>query len=248
MPVAMRQADRWGAHDGSVETGSSVRWRSCSSGSQFHGPCRRHHGTATVRYGSSALLSSGRCAHGRRSYRAHLAGLVVSNMTASVAEYVKYAAVLVGELPPAAQAVIARHRAKADYEAPEYQQVLMEEVYSRHVCRLNPWPEPLQRCFRMMNAKIYNTMQGPDEFNIIGSFKEWDIWARLHEIAVPTLLIAARYDEMSPAQIQRMGTLIPHARVALCERGSHMAMYDDQRAYFDALIPFLREAYGRGRT
>ena len=181
-------------------------------------------------------------------YPEHLAGLVVSNMTASVAEYVKYAAVLVGELPPAAQAVIARHRAKAVYEAPEYQQVLMEEVYSRHVCRLNPWPEPLQRCFRMMNAKIYNTMQGPDEFNIIGSFKEWDIWARLHEIAVPTLLIAARYDEMSPAQIQRMGTLIPHARVALCERGSHMAMYDDQRAYFDALIPFLREAYGRGRT
>ena len=181
-------------------------------------------------------------------YPEHLAGLVVSNMTASVAEYVKYAAVLVSELPPAAQAVIAHHRAKADYEAPEYQKVLMEEVYSRHVCRLNPWPEPLQRCFRMMNAKIYNTMQGPDEFNIIGSFKEWDIWARLHEIAVPTLLIAARYDEMSPAQIQRMGTLIPHARVALCERGSHMAMYDDQRAYFDALIPFLREAYGRGRT
>ena len=181
-------------------------------------------------------------------YPEHLAGLVVSNMTASVAEYVKYAAVLVRELPAAAQAVIARYRAKADYEAPEYQKVLMEEVYSRHVCRLNPWPEPLQRCFRMMNTKIYNTMQGPDEFNIIGSFKEWDIWARLHEIAVPTLLIAARYDEMSPAQIQRMGTLIPHARVALCERGSHMAMYDDQRAYFDALIPFLREAYGRGRT
>ena len=181
-------------------------------------------------------------------YPEHLAGLVVSNMTASVAEYVKYAAVLVGELPPAAQAVIARHRAKADYEAPEYQQVLMEEVYSRHVCRLSPWPEPLQRCFRMMNTKIYNTMQGPDEFNIIGSFKEWDIWARLREIAVPTLLIAARYDEMSPAQIQRMGTLIPHARVALCGRGSHMAMYDDQRAYFDALIPFLREAYGRKRT
>jgi len=178
----------------------------------------------------------------------HLAGLVVSNMTASVAEYVKYAAVLVSELPPAAQAVIAHHRAKADYEAPEYQKVLMEEVYSRHVCRLNPWPEPLQRCFRMMNTKIYNTMQGPDEFNIIGSFKEWDIWARLREIAVPTLLIAARYDEMSPAQIQRMGTLIPHARVALCGRGSHMAMYDDQRAYFDALIPFLREAYGRKRT
>jgi proline iminopeptidase len=181
-------------------------------------------------------------------YPQHLAGLVVSNMTASVAEYVKYAAILVSQLPPAAQAVIARHRAKADYEAPEYQKVLMEEVYTRHVCRLNPWPEPLQRCFRLMNAKIYNTMQGPDEFNIVGNFKQWDIWGRLHRISTPTLLIAARHDEMSPAQIQRMGTLIPHARVAICEHGSHMAMYDDQRAYFDALLPFLHDTSANRQT
>ena len=72
--------------------------------------------------------------------------------------------------------------------------------------------------------------------------------SRLHGIRVPTLLIAARNDEMSPVQIQRMGSLIPHARVAMCEHGSHMAMYDDQRAYFDALIPFLREAYAARRT
>ncbi len=174
----------------------------------------------------------------------HLSGLIVSNMTASVAEYVKYAEVLVSQLPAAAQAVIARHRAKGDYDSPEYQKVLMEEVYNRHVCRLDPWPEPVQRCFRLINEKIYNTMQGPDEFNIIGNFRHWDIWSRLHEIQVPTLLIRARHDEMSPEQIGRMGTLIPHSRVATCERGSHMAMYDDQAAYFAALLPFIHEAHG----
>lgn len=134
-------------------------------------------------------------------YPQHLAGLVVSNMTASVAEYVKYAAALVKQLPARAQAVIARHRAAGDYQAAEYQKVLMEEVYSRHVCRLDPWPEPVQRCFRTMNAKIYNIMQGPDEFNITGTFRHWDIWDRLSGIKAPTLLIAARYDEMSPGQI-----------------------------------------------
>jgi proline iminopeptidase len=178
-------------------------------------------------------------------YPQHLAGLVVSNMTASVAEYVKHAAELVKQLPPAAQAVIARHRASGDYEAPEYQKVLMDEVYSRHVCRLKPWPEPVLRCFRTINAKIYNTMQGPDEFNIVGNFKAWDIWKRLPQITTPTLLIAARHDEMSTEQIQRMGTLIPHARVHVCENGSHMAMYDDQQDYFAALVPFLREAYAK---
>jgi proline iminopeptidase len=86
-------------------------------------------------------------------------------------------------------------------------------------------------------------MQGPDEFNIVGNFKDWDIWDRLKEIRVPTLLIGARYDEMDPDQIRRMGTLIPHSRVVICPEGSHLALYDDQARYFAALVPFLHEAH-----
>src|SRR5579872_62169 len=171
----------------------------------------------------------------------HLEGLVISNMTASVAEYVRYAEVLVSRLPPAARATIARHRASGEYDSPEYQKVLTEEVYNRHFCRLTPWPEPVQRSLRTINAKIYNIMQGPDEFNIVGNFKNWDIWQRLPGIKTPTLLIAARHDEMSPEQITRMSKLIPNARLTVCERGSHMAMYDDQSAYFAALIRFLHD-------
>ncbi|HEY3786043.1 MAG TPA: proline iminopeptidase-family hydrolase [Steroidobacteraceae bacterium] len=178
-------------------------------------------------------------------YPQHLSGLVISNMTASVAEYVKYAEVLVSRVPPAARAIIQRHRAARDYESPEYEKVLMQQIYARHFCRLDPWPEPLQRSMRTLNTKIYNTMQGPDEFTIVGNLKDWDVWGRLHEIKVPTLLIAARHDEMSPEQIARMGSLIPHSRVVVCEGGSHMAMYDDQKAYFAALLPFLHEAHAR---
>lgn len=179
-------------------------------------------------------------------YPRHLAGLVISNMTASVAEYVRHAEQLLAALPAPALAVIRRHRARGDYDAPEYQEVLMREVYARHVCRLDPWPEPVQRAFRMMNAKIYNIMQGPDEFNITGNFRDWDIWARLPGIRTPTLLIGARHDEMDPAQIERMGRLIPGARVFICPAGSHMAMYDDQAAYFGALLEFLPRAWARG--
>lgn len=176
-------------------------------------------------------------------YPQHLRGLVISNMTASVAEYVKYAEVLVSHVPPAARAVIQRHRAAGDYESPEYERVLMEEIYNRHFCRLDPWPEPVQRAMRTLNSKIYNTMQGPDEFTIIGNLKHWDVWDRLHDIKMPTLLIGGRHDEMSPEQIGRMGSLIPHSQVVICEGGSHMAMYDDQRAYFAALLPFLQDAH-----
>jgi proline iminopeptidase len=178
----------------------------------------------------------------------HLSGLVISNMTASVAEYVRYADLLLSRVPAAPRAIIERYRAARQYDSPEYEKVLTAEIYNRHFCRLDPWPEPVQRSMRTINSKIYNIMQGPDEFTIIGNLKHWDVWSRLSEIAVPTLLIAARNDEMSPEQIGRMGSLIPHSRVLLCERGSHMAMYDDQRAYFEGLLPFLHEAHaGRFR-
>lgn len=176
-------------------------------------------------------------------YPQHLRGLVISNMTASVAEYVKYAEVLVSRLPAAARAVIQRHRTAGDFQSAEYERVLRDEIYNRHFCRLDPWPEPVQRTMRTLNSKIYNTMQGPDEFTITGNLKQWDIWDRLHEITMPTLLIGARHDEMSPEQIGRMGSLIPHSRVVTCEGGSHMAMYDDQHAYFAALLQFLKDVY-----
>jgi proline iminopeptidase len=181
-------------------------------------------------------------------YPQHLSGLVISNMTASCAAYVRHAEQLLAALPASAIAVIQRHRATGDYQAAEYQDVLFKEVYRRHFCRLDPWPEPVQRSLRTINSHIYNLMQGPDEFNIVGNFKDWDIWDRLKDIRVPTLLIGARYDEMDPDQIRRMGTLIPHSRVVICPEGSHLALYDDQARYFAALLPFLHEAHGRQRA
>ena len=182
-------------------------------------------------------------------YPKHLSGLVISNMTASVAEYVSHAETVLAALPPAARATIQKARAAHAFGSPEYEKVLMEEVYRKHVCRLDPWPEPVQRAFRTVNGKIYNIMQGPDEFTITGNLKNWDIRSRLPGIKVPTLVIAARHDEMAPEQLARMAKLIPHARLAVCERGSHMCMYDDQQAYFRALLPFLNEAHaGRFRA
>ncbi len=172
-----------------------------------------------------------------------LSGLVISNMTASVAEYVRHAETILARLPPAARATIQKARATQAFESPEYEKVLMEEVYSKHVCRLDPWPEPVQRVFRTVNGKIYNIMQGPDEFTITGNLRNWDIWDRLPKIRVPTLVIAARHDEMAPEQLARMAKLIPQARLAVCEHGSHLCMYDDQQAYFRALLPFLHEAH-----
>ena len=84
-------------------------------------------------------------------------------------------------------------------------------------------------------------MQGPNEFVITGTFRDWDRWTDLEHIGVPTLLLVGQFDTMSVADIQRMGSLIPCSRVAICELGSHCSMYDDQERYFDELISFISD-------
>lgn len=170
----------------------------------------------------------------------HLKALIISDMTAGIAAYMKYAAVLRARLSAEDRAVLDKYEASGEYEAPEYQAVMFGKVYAEHLLRLDPWPEPVMRSFKKMNAKIYNTMQGPNEFVITGNFKDWDRWADLPKITVPTLLIVGEHDTMSPDDIRRMGKLIPNSRV-IVTKGSHMSMYDDQETYFRELTRFVKE-------
>lgn len=174
-------------------------------------------------------------------YGQYLKGFILSNMTASIPDYAKYANELKSRLPKESIAILEKYEAAGDYENPEYQKVMFGEIYARHLCRLDPMPEPLERTFKHFNAQVYNTMQGPNEFVITGNFKDWDRWADLPRIKTPTLAIGAKYDTMNPADIKREADLIPNARLAICENGSHMAFWDDQQTYFRHLIKFIRD-------
>jgi proline iminopeptidase len=97
----------------------------------------------------------------------------------------------------------------------------------------------VQRAFNKLNAQVYNTMQGPNEFVITGNFKDWDRWDDLSKIKVPTLIIAGAKGTMDPSDIQRMGRLIPNSRVVITN-GSHLEMYDDQETYF-RVVRFVKD-------
>jgi proline iminopeptidase len=174
-------------------------------------------------------------------YQRHLKALIISNMTASIPSYVKHINELRQKFPREIIEILEKYEAKEDYSAQEYQDVMFNQLYLKHLCRINPWPEPLQRTFRNLSTQVYNTMQGPNEFVVTGTFKDWDRWNDLHKIKVPTLLSVACYDTMRVEDIQKMGRLIPNSRVCICENGSHLSMYDDQEAYFRDLIGFVKD-------
>jgi proline iminopeptidase len=170
-----------------------------------------------------------------------LAGFVLSSMTASFADFEAYTKQLKESLPAAARERLSRLEDAGQQASDEYGAILQKELYTRYICRLDPWPEGLQRSFAIANATIYNQMQGPNEFTITGNLKDWDRWADLPKLAIPTLVTGARYDEMNPESIRREARLIPGARLFFSETGSHLAMWDDQKAYFEALLSFLAE-------
>lgn len=176
-------------------------------------------------------------------YQRHLRGLVISNMAAGMQSYLRRTAALKSLLlSPADHALLDRLEAAQDYDNPAYTTLMMETLYPRMLCRIQPWPEPLTRSFAKLNTKIYGQMQGKSEFQVTGNLKDWERWDRLPEIRVKALTIGAEHDEMDPADLARMAQLMPDARNVTCPIGSHMSMWDDQAFYFDHLIAWLRTA------
>lgn len=177
-------------------------------------------------------------------YQQHLKGLVISNMMASIPEYVRYAErELMPAMDPKVLAEIKAIEAKKDFDNPRYMELLVPNYYALHILRMPPdqWPDPVNRAFARLNKAVYVPMQGPSEMSASGKLEQWDRVADLGRITVPALTIGGQYDTMDPKHMAMMATRLGKGRHLLCAQGSHMAMYDDQATYFAGLLKFLHD-------
>ncbi len=174
-------------------------------------------------------------------YQVALKGLIISNMTASIPSYIKYINVLKGKLPKEIVQKMTYYEDRGDYENRTYQKIVSEHLDKKHVCRLEQWPDSLKRTLYNINQQVFTTMQGPNEFLVNGTFKDWDRWDDLHKIKVPTLLVGGRHDTMSVEDKNEMGRRIPHSKVVICENGSHTPMWEDQDYFFTNIKKFVND-------
>ena len=178
-----------------------------------------------------------------------LMGLVISNMVSSCPAYNAYATnVLMPQMDQHALAEIKDMEARGDTDNPRYMDLLMAQHYEHHVLRMPfaEWPDPAKRGMEHINPDIYVKMQGPSELGLSGTLENWDRTDRLHEIEVPTLVMAARHDTMDPAYMRMMAGLLPNGRYHESPHGSHLAIFDDQETYFAGLIGFLLDVDREG--
>jgi len=175
-------------------------------------------------------------------YQNNMKSLIVANMMASCPEYGKYAEeVLAKQMDPKVLEEVKAIEAKGDFNNPRYMELLTPNFYNEHLCRLNPWPEPVTRSFASTNQTIYVMMQGPSEFGIGGNLANWDIKNRLKEIRIPTLMIGAKHDTMDPKAMEEQSELVQHGRYLYCPNGSHLSMWDDQQVFMNGVITFIRD-------
>ena len=182
-------------------------------------------------------------------YQKNMKALIISNMVASIPEYVKYSNEILGaQLDSSVLAEIRALEANNQYTSKRYEELVSKYFYTKHVLRrpLDEWPEPANRAFAKVNYPMYLRMQGPSEFGVVGNakLKNWDRSKDLSKISVATLTIGGAYDTMDPKYMEWMSEEVQNGQFLLCTKGSHMSMYDDQKTYFEGLISFIKnQAY-----
>jgi L-proline amide hydrolase len=82
-------------------------------------------------------------------------------------------------------------------------------------------------------------MNGPSEFHVIGTLKDWQVKDRLDEIRVPTLVVCGRYDETSPALLETLAAGIPGAESHVFEGSSHVPFWEEREQFMSIVGRFL---------
>ncbi|HSB05549.1 MAG TPA: proline iminopeptidase-family hydrolase [Thermodesulfobacteriota bacterium] len=169
-----------------------------------------------------------------------IVSLILASTSASVQQVAEETARLKATLPQAVLNTLQRYEAVGDYHSPEYENVMME-FYKRFLCRLDPWPESLMRSLNniMSNLVPYETMQGPNEFTFTGNLRDWDRTGRLKEIALPTLIMCGRHDELGPACAETLHRGIPSSEIRIFEQSAHMAHLEEKELYLQVVRGFL---------
>ena len=175
-------------------------------------------------------------------YQQHMKGLIVANMVASIPDYNVYAnKVLAPQMDTAVYKELMAIEAKKYFQNPLYEELLMPNFYSKHICRLAEWPEPANRSFKHINYEIYKMMQGPSEFGASGRLANWDRKNDLKNITVPTLMIGAKHDTMDPAMMEAQSKWVKNGSYLFCPNGSHLSMWDDQKVFMNGVIEWIKK-------
>ena len=174
----------------------------------------------------------------------HVCSLILSGPFFSASRWLADQQNYLAGLPEEIQTVVRQAEAMKEFDSPAYQEA-MRVFYSKHVCRLNPWPEAMNRTIEKMGVPVYQSMCGPSEFTMTGSLKNTELVNRLKEIKVPVLFTCGRYDEATPKTTAIYQQALPGSEMVVIEDASHEQHLEKPQEYLKLVRNFLRRIEGK---
>lgn len=174
-------------------------------------------------------------------YKVHpecVASLTLGSACLDIAVWEKNAKQLVTTLSDSSQRAIRKAEATQNFDDPLYQNAI-NEFFGIYVWR-HPVKDDLDSTLVTFNPAIYNYMQGPSEFDITGTLKNYDATPLLNQIRVPVLYTRGEYDEASLESIQRFASLTKDARVVTFKGAAHLTPWDARDENVSVVRDFLR--------
>ena len=86
---------------------------------------------------------------------------------------------------------------------------------------------------------VYGTMNGPTEFTVVGTIRDFDITDRLPEIEVAVLLVSGEHDEVRPHLTAAMHERLRHGERVVFEDSSHMPHIEEPERFLAVVRDFL---------
>lgn len=176
-------------------------------------------------------------------YRAHpdrVASLTFGSAVFDVPAFAAHARELLKTLPDSMQRAVARAEAEHKFDSPAYQNAT-NAFYSLYVFR-HPVAADLDSTFATVNEGIYNYMQGPSEFTITGTFKDYNVRSFLPTIKVPVLFTVGEYDEVGPTLIKEFADSVRGSQYAVIRGSAHITAWDNRDENLKTVRGFLLKA------
>lgn len=164
--------------------------------------------------------------------------LILSGPCLSSSRFASDQRVYLSELPDTLQSIISECEASRDFGSKEYQNAMMD-YYRIHICRLDPWPDCLNRTLEKLGHEVYEQMWGPSEFTVTGTLKGYERVDQLKEITVPTLFTCGEYDEATPTATTYYHSMLPGSEIVIFEGASHEHHLEKTDEYLEVVRNFI---------
>ncbi len=173
-----------------------------------------------------------------RVHPEHVVSLTLCSPALDIPAWTKNARQLITTLSDSAQDAIRRGEATKRYDDQSYQNAL-NEFYGHYVVR-RPVQADFESTLATYNTEIYSYMQGPSEFSITGTLKNYDATSFLPQIRVHTLYTVGEFDEANPKLVERFASITPGARVVVLSGAAHITPWDARDKNVGVVAEFLR--------